>query len=66
MGQVNFPDDIHKPGRMLLGAYKSCKHGNTNMTNTLWLVQITIPRKIVHTDRRFGHNVIHVNQPENI
>ena len=59
---------------MIHGTYKSYQDGNSNLVATVWqdnriviLVSTNSnPRNVVHTDRRLGHNVIQVNQPQNI
>ena len=68
------PEGICKPGRMICGAYKSYQDGKSNLVATVWqdnkIVRLVStnsnPRNVVHTDRRLGHNVIQVNQPQNI
>ena len=75
--QVNkkhLPGGIFKPGRMIGVAYKSYQDGSSNLVATVWqdnrIVRLVStnsnPRNVVHTDRRLGHNVIQVNQPQNI
>ena len=62
-----------KPGRIICGAYKSYQDGSSNMVVTVCqhirIVRLvntnSNPRNVVHTDRRLGHNVIQVNQPQN-
>ena len=68
------PEGIHKPGRMICGAYKSYQDGSSNLVTTVWqdnrivwlASTISNSRNVVHTDRRLGHNVTPVNQPQNI
>ena len=68
------PEGIHKPGRMFCGAYKSYQDGSSNLVASVWqdnrIVRListnSKPRNVVHTNRRLGHNVIQVNQPQNI
>ena len=68
------PEGIHKPGRMIHGAYKSCHNASSNLVATVWqdsrivrLVNTNLnPTNVVHTDWRFGHNVIQVNLPQKI
>ena len=73
MNKKYLPEGIHKPGRMIHGAYKSYQDGSSNLVATVWqdnrivrLVSINSNPRNVHTDRRLGHNVIQVNQPQNI
>ena len=59
---------------MIHSAYKSYQDGSSNLVATVWqdnrivrLVSTNLnPRNVVHTDRILGHNVIQVNQPQNI
>ena len=59
---------------MIHGAYKSYQDGSSNLVAIVWqdnrivrLVSINSnPRNVAHTDRRLGHNVIQVNQLQNI
>ena len=59
---------------MIHGAYKSHQDGTSNLVATVWqdnrnvrLVSTNLnPRYVVNTDRRLGHNVIQVNQPQTI
>ena len=68
------PDGICKPSWMMGGAYKSYQDGSSNFMATVWqdnrivklLSMNSNPRCVVYTDRRLGHNVIQVNQPQNI
>ena len=65
-------EGIHKPGRMIFGANKSYQDGSSSLVATVWqdsriarLVSTNLkPRNVVHADRRLGHNVIQVNQPQ--
>ena len=65
------PEGIHKPSRMICGAYKSYQDGSSNLVATVWQDNRTVrlvttnsnPRNDVHTDRTLGHNVIQINQP---
>ena len=66
-------DGIRKPDRMIHGAYKSYQDGRSNLVATTWqdnrivrLVSTNLKPKNVNMDRRFGCNVIQVNQPQNI
>ena len=68
------PEDICKPGKMIHGASKSYQDGSSDLMATVWqdnrivrLVSMNSnPWNVIHTDRRLGHNVIQVNQPQNI
>ena len=58
---------------MICGAYKSYQDGSSNLVATVWqdnrivrLVSTNSYPRNVHTGRRLGHNVIQVNQPQNI
>ena len=59
---------------MILGALKSYQDDSSNLVVTVWqdnrivrLVSANLnPRNVVHTDRRLVHNVVQVNQPQNI
>ena len=75
--QVNkkyLPEGIHKPCRMIHDAYKSYGDCSSNIVATVWqgnrIVRLVSsnsnPRNIVHAYRRFGHNGIQVNQPQNV
>ena len=59
---------------MICGANKLYQDDSSNMVVTVWqdnrIVRLvrtnSNPRYIVHTDKILGHNVIQVNQPQNI
>ena len=59
---------------MICGAYKSYQGGRSNLVATVWqdsrivrhVSTTSNPRNIVHIDRRLDHNVIQVNEPQNI
>ena len=58
---------------MIWGTYKSYQDGNSNFMATVWqhnrvvrLVSTNSNPRNVHIDKRFGNNVIQVNQSQNI
>ena len=65
---------ICRPKRMTHGACKSYQCSSSNWVATIWqdnkvvrlVITNSIPGNVVHTDRRLGHNVIQINQPQNI
>ena len=74
MNKKYLPEGICKPGRMICGTYKSYQDGSSNVVATVCqdnrIVRLvrtnSNPRNVVHTDRRLGHNMIKVNQPQNM
>ena len=59
---------------MICGVYTSYQDGSSNLVATVWQDNRIVrhfsknlnPRNVVYTDRRLGHNVMQVNQPQNI
>ena len=74
MNKKYLPEGFHELATMIHGAYKSYQDGNSNLVATVWKDNRTVrlvstnsnPRNVVHTDRRLGHNVIELNQPQNV
>ena len=74
MNKKCLPEGTCKSGRMICGAYKSYQDCSSNLVATVWqdnrIVRLVStnskPRNVVHTDRRLGHDVIQLNQPQNI
>ena len=68
------PDGVKQPGRMVRGGHKSFQDGSSNLVATVWqdneVVRLVStnskPSNILQANRRLGHDVIQVNQPENI
>ena len=74
MNKQNLPDAVKHSGRMVSGAHKAFQFGNTNLGATVWqdnkVVQVLStncdPNTVLQANCQIGHQVVQVNQAENV